>query len=37
MTLTRPPMLGEHSGEVLAELCGIDAARAAKLKQDGVI
>lgn len=36
-TLTRPPMLGEHSAEVLAELCGVDAAAAKKLKDEGVI
>ena len=35
--LTRPPMLGEHTGEVLAELCGVDAARLAKLKTDGAV
>ncbi|MFM9940356.1 MAG: formyl-CoA transferase [Hyphomicrobiaceae bacterium] len=37
VTLTRPPMLGEHSAEILGELCGVDAARIAKLKKDGVI
>lgn len=32
----RPPVLGEHTGEVLARL-GVDAAELARLRQDGVI
>ncbi len=33
---TRPPVLGEHTSEVLARL-GVDAAELARLRQDGVI
>jgi len=32
-----PPLLGEHSAELLAELCGIDAARFAELEAAGVV
>jgi formyl-CoA transferase len=37
VTITRPPMLGEHSESVLSRLCGVTADTAAKLKKDGVI
>jgi formyl-CoA transferase len=37
VTVTRPPLLGEHSAEVLARLCGIDAEEARRLKNSGVI
>jgi formyl-CoA transferase len=37
VTITRPPMLGEHSESVLSRLCGVTADAAAKLKRDGVI
>src|SRR5215469_4797503 len=30
--ITRPPLLGEHSAEVLRELCGVDAAAMQKLR-----
>ncbi|MCY3981107.1 MAG: formyl-CoA transferase, partial [Alphaproteobacteria bacterium] len=33
----RPPTLGEHSEEVLATHCGIDADTAARLRKEGVI
>ena len=33
----RPPTLGEHNEEVLAEHCGVDAETAARLREDGVI
>ena len=36
-TITRPPQLGEHSASVLAELCGVSAEDAAKLKDRGVL
>lgn len=36
-TLQPPPRLGQHSDEVLAELCGLDAAALAALRRDGVI
>lgn len=35
--ITRPPQLGEHTDEVLAELCGLDAGALARLHEDGVI
>ncbi len=35
--VTRPPMLGEHTAEILADLCGIDATKLAKLKGSGVV
>jgi formyl-CoA transferase len=34
--ITRPPELGEHSEEVLRELCGVTAKDFARLKDDGV-
>ena len=34
--LTSPPGLGEHTDEVLSELCGLDAATLATLRRDGV-
>lgn len=34
--ITRPPELGEHSEEVLSELCGVTAKDFARLKDDGV-
>lgn len=36
-TITRPPLLGEHSAEILGELAGVSAADAAKLKAKGVV
>ena len=36
-SLTSPPSLGEHTDEVLAELCGLDQAECAALRQAGVI
>ena len=35
--LTSPPSLGEHTDEVLAELCGLDQAELAALRRAGVI
>ena len=35
--VTRPPLLGEHSGDVLAELCGLDAESVARLRGSGVV
>jgi crotonobetainyl-CoA:carnitine CoA-transferase CaiB-like acyl-CoA transferase len=32
-----PPTLGEHTGEVLAEVLGYDAARIAGLRASGVV
>ncbi len=36
-SLTPPPGLGEHTDQVLAELCGLDKAELAALHQAGVI
>ena len=35
--LSPPPGLGEHTDEVLAELCGLGKAELARLRQEGVI
>jgi crotonobetainyl-CoA:carnitine CoA-transferase CaiB-like acyl-CoA transferase len=35
--LTPPPALGEHTDEVLAELCGLEKAALAALRRDGAI
>ena len=35
--ITPPPALGEHTDEVLGELCGLDAATLAGLRREGVI
>ena len=35
--LTRPPMLGEHTGQILKDLCGVDEARLKTLKSDGAV
>jgi len=35
--VTRPPLLGEHTAEVLEALCGVGAAEVKKLKQSGVV
>jgi formyl-CoA transferase len=37
VTITRPPMLGEHSASVLERLCGVSPDDAKRLKQSGVI
>ena len=35
--VTRPPLLGEHSVDLLAELCGVGAEEAKALKAKGVV
>jgi len=35
--LTPPPALGQHSDEVLSELCGLGTTELARLRSDGVI
>ena len=35
--LAPPPALGEHTDEVLSELCGLDEAALGALRRDGVI
>ena len=37
VTVTRPPLLGEHSADVLSELCGVDADTISRLRKAGVI
>jgi formyl-CoA transferase len=36
-TVTRPPLLGEHTGDLLGELCGIDPDEIRRLREDGVV
>jgi formyl-CoA transferase len=35
--ITRPPLLGEHTDEVLASLCGVDAAALRRMHESGVV
>ena len=35
--ITRPPLLGEHTADLLRELCGIDPDEVARLRQAGVV
>jgi formyl-CoA transferase len=35
--ITRPPLLGEHTGELLGELCGVDPDQIARLREGGVV
>ena len=35
--VTRPPLLGEHTPEVLAALCGVNADEVRKLRARGVV
>ncbi len=35
--LTRPPLLGEHTDALLAELCGLDPDELKRLRGDGVV
>ena len=36
-SITRPPMLGEHTESVLNELCGVAPADVKRMKQEGVV
>ncbi|HEY8874139.1 MAG TPA: formyl-CoA transferase [Stellaceae bacterium] len=36
-TVTRPPLLGEHTSELLGALCGIDPDEVKRLREDGVV
>jgi formyl-CoA transferase len=36
-SISRPPLLGEHTDEVLATLCGVDAETLARLHGSGVV
>lgn len=35
--ITRPPLLGEHTAELLHDLCGVDSDAVQRLKEDGVV
>jgi len=35
--VTRPPLLGEHTAEVLGALCGVDAGTVQKLREQGIV
>jgi formyl-CoA transferase len=35
--VSRPPMLGEHTAQVLGELCGVDDRELDRLRADGVV
>jgi formyl-CoA transferase len=35
--VTRPPLLGEHTAELLASLCGVSADNVRRLRADGVV
>ena len=35
--ITRPPLLGEHTEELLTALCGVDPDQVRRLKEDGVV
>jgi formyl-CoA transferase len=35
--VTRPPLLGEHTAEVLAALCGASGDEVQKLRAQGVV
>ena len=36
-TVTRPPLLGEHTAELLGALCGVDPDEVTRLRADGVV
>jgi formyl-CoA transferase len=36
-TVTRPPLLGEHSAELLAALCGLDPDEISRLREQGIV
>src|SRR5437667_3064745 len=37
VTVTRPPLLGEHTRDVLGALCGVDPDEVQRLREDGVV
>jgi formyl-CoA transferase len=37
VAVTRPPLLGEHTADLLRELCGVDPEEAKKLRDAGVV
>jgi formyl-CoA transferase len=36
-TVTRPPLLGEHTAELLGALCGVDPDEVTRLREQGVV
>jgi formyl-CoA transferase len=36
-TVTRPPLLGEHTAALLHEICGLDPEEIRRLREDGVV
>ena len=36
-SITRPPMLGEHTESVLGELCGVQPEDVKRMKKDGIV
>src|SRR5258708_37237734 len=37
VSVTRPPLLGEHTGELLGALCGVDPDEVKRLREAGVV
>jgi formyl-CoA transferase len=37
VSVTRPPLLGEHTAEVLGALCGVDPDEVKRLREEGVV
>jgi crotonobetainyl-CoA:carnitine CoA-transferase CaiB-like acyl-CoA transferase len=37
VAVTRPPLLGEHTAELLHDLCGVDPDEVARLREQGVL
>jgi formyl-CoA transferase len=37
VSVTRPPLLGEHTAELLGALCGVDPDEVTKLRQNGIV
>jgi hypothetical protein len=35
--VTRPPLLGEHTAELLGALCGVDPDAVKRLREEGVV
>jgi hypothetical protein len=35
--VTRPPLLGEHTADLLRVLCGIDPDEVERLRSDGIV
>ena len=37
VAVTRPPLLGEHTAELLHALCGVDPDEVERLREQGVV